>query len=329
MGVKKKLDMQYVKEYILLCVCIALVLMFSVMAPGQFLNRGNLETMARQIPELGLLSLAMMPVFLTGGTNLSNVATASLAGIVTALVMSGLYKSGMEASASIIIAMAAGLGAALLCGLFIGAGVAGAGIAAMLFTLATMTLFKGISMNLTQGAAVSGFPAGYYQFSRIGFLGIPALMWLFICAVTFMTVLMGHTAWGRSVYMIGCKPVVAEYSGIRVKRILLKVYLLSAFMSFLAAIVMTSRYNSAKVDYGSSYLLQSLTACVLGGMDIKGGKGTVAGVVLAVVTLQIVSSGMNVMGVNRFFTDVTTGSILILALALNYFGEKLHNKIKK
>lgn len=330
MDLRNKIDIQYAKEYILLGVCAVLVLMFSAIAPGQFLNKGNLGTMARQIPELGLLSLAMMPVFLTGGTNLSNVATASLSGIVTAMVMSGLYGAGMGPGASVFLALLAGLGVALLCGLFIGFGVAWMGVAAMLFTLATMTLFKGISMNLTQGAAVSGFPSGYYQFSRASLLGIPALMWLFGLTVLFMTLLMGHTAWGRCVYMIGCNPTVSEYSGIRVKHVLLKVYLLSAVMSFLAAVVMTSRYNSAKVDYGSSYLLQSLTACVLGGMDIKGGRGTVIGVVLAVVTLQVISSGMNVLGINRFFTDVTTGGILILALALNFFGERIRdNKIKK
>lgn len=126
--------------------------------------------------------------------------------------------------------------------------------------------------------------------------------------------------------MLGCNMTATEYAGVKVRKELLKVYLLSAALSFVGGFLMISRYNSAKVDYGSSYLLQSLTASVLGGVDIQGGHGSVIGAVIAVMILQVLSSGMNILNVNRFFTDIITGAILIFVLALNFIFHKISEK---
>ena len=312
----------YIKEIRLFGILAALFIAFSAISPERFLSSGNLSTMVRQMPELGLLTLAIMLVIVTGGNNLSNVATAILSAIVMALVMSALYASGSSELISILAGLGSGLVVALLCGALNGLFSAVIGVAAMLATLASSTFFRGISMNITQGAAISGFPVGFYNMSRADFLGIPVLFWIFIVCAVVTHILLSHTQWGRSVYMLGCNPTATEYSGVTVKKVLFKIYLLSAALSFVAGVVMTSRYNSAKVDYGSSYLLQSLTASVLGGVEVTGGSGTVAGCVISVMILQVISSGMNILNVNRFFTDIITGAILILTLALNYFFRK-------
>ncbi len=320
---RRPFSRRYAKESVLLLVLILLFLIFSLISPERFLTANNLSTMVRQMPELGLLTLAIMVVILTGGNNLSNVATATLSGIITALIMSRLFAAGSTEPVSILAGLLGGLLTALLCGVLNGVFAAVIGVAAMLATLASSTFFKGISMNITQGAAISGFPVGFYNMSRADFLGIPVLFWIFIACAVITHILLAKTRWGRTVYMLGCNPVATEYSGVTVKKELFKVYLLSASLSFVAGIVMVSRYNSAKVDYGSSYLLQSLTASVLGGVDISGGGGSVAGSVIAVMILQVVSSGMNILNINRFFTDIITGAILILILALHFVFQKM------
>lgn len=319
----------YTKELRLFCILAVLFALFSVISPDRFLSSGNLSTMVRQLPELGLLTLAIMLALITGGNNLSNVATAILSAIVMAMVMSSLHEAGSPDWMSVSLGLVTGLAVALLCGVLNGLFVAVIGVAAMLATLASSTFFKGISMNITQGSAVSGFPVCFYNMSRADLLGVPVLFWIFLVCTVATHILLTHTRWGRSVYMLGCSPTATEYSGITVKKSLFRVYLLSAALSFVAGVVMTSRYNSVKVDYGSSYLLQSLTASVLGGVDVSGGDGTVVGCVISVMILQVISSGMNILNVNRFFTDIITGAILILTLTLNFVFHKVGEKRKK
>lgn len=326
-GGHKELIQKYTKEIGLCLVLILLFCIFSLVNPERFLSLNNFKTMMKQMPELGLLTMAIMLVILTGGNNLSNVATASLSGIISALVMRNLNSDGDGGLLCVVAGLVVGLVVALLCGALNGLFAAIIGVAAMLATLASSTFFEGISMNVTQGAAISGFPEIVYQMSRAEVAGIPVLFWIFIICAVIAQVLLTKTRWGRTVYMLGSNEVATEYSGITVKKELFKVYLLSAVFSFVAGIVMISRYNSAKVDYGSSYLLQSLTATVLGGVDISGGNGSIAGCVIAVMILQVISSGMNILNINRFFTDIITGAILITVLAFHYIAKII--KVKR
>ncbi|MBD5462976.1 MAG: ABC transporter permease [Lachnospiraceae bacterium] len=317
---------KYTKELRLFAIFVILFLFFAIMSPDRFLTRNNIMTMLKQMPELGLLTIAIMLVILTKGNNLSNVATAILSSILSALVMAGLYDKGHGAVLSICVGLLAGFVSAMLCGVLNGIFVAYIGVASMLTTLASSTFFKGISMNITQGRAISGFPEQVYGLSRTYFVGIPILCWIYVICIVIVHIMLEHTRWGRTVYMLGCNMNATEYAGVKVKKELLKVYLLSAALSFVGGFLMISRYNSAKVDYGSSYLLQSLTASVLGGVDISGGNGSVIGAVIAVMILQVLSSGMNILNVNRFFTDIITGAILIFVLALNFVFHKINAK---
>lgn len=317
---------RYTKEVRLFAVFVVLFLFFAVKSPDRFLTQNNLMTMLKQMPELGLLTIAIMMVILTKGNNLSNVATAILSGILSALAMGGLYRGGYSVAMSILLGLLAGFAVAMLCGILNGIFVAYIGVASMLATLASSTFFKGISMNITQGRAISGFPEQVYELSRTNFVGIPMLCWIYLICIVIAHMMLEHTRWGRTIYMLGCNMNATEYAGIEVKKELLKVYLLSAALSFAGGFLMISRYNSAKVDYGSSYLLQSLTASVLGGVDISGGSGSVIGAVIAVLILQVLSSGMNILNVNRFFTDMITGVILIFVLALNFVFRKINEK---
>jgi simple sugar transport system permease protein len=301
------------KENILGLVLVGIFLLMALFAEG-FLDSYNLQNMMNQLPEMGILSIGMMVVILTSGIDLSITFTAALSGVIIALCLSHGF--------SIPISVLAGLAVALGCGLLNGFFVAYIGVSPILVTLGSMTLFEGIILSITKGNSISGFPTAYSVLGNgsIGLFPISILIFAVLAMLT--AVLLQFTKWGRSVYMIGNNPVVTLFSGIQVKRVLIWVYLFSAVMSTVAAVIMTSRYNSAKVDLGSSYLLLSVAAAVLGGTDIAGGYGKVLGTVYAVGIFQVLSNGLNLLGVPRTVLDIVIGLILIAVLTMNFFMAK-------
>lgn len=313
---------KHAKEWILVGVFIILFALMAILSPSRFLSLDNLQSMAFQLPEFGILSLAMMVVIVTGGINLSVTSTAALSGILTAFTLSKLNASGSNIVVTILAAIAVAVITSLVCGAINGSVVAYVGVSPILVTLGTMTLFEGISLNFTKGGAISGFPEQYFWFGNGTVLAIPVPMIIFVFVIIATVIMLERTPWGLSVYMVGCNPKATMFSGINIKKVLVRVYLYSAFLGSIAAIIMTSRYNSAKVDYGSSYLLQSVAAAVLGGTDVTGGYGKVMGTVIAVAILQVVSSGLNILGINRYIVDIIMGSILIVVLTINFINSR-------
>ena len=306
------------KERILLIVFALVFIALSFLSPDKFLTVTNIRSMAFQLPEFGILTLAMMVPILTGGINLSLVTTATLGGVVSATVMASLYKQNWNETLIIMIAVLTSMAASVLCGIINGYVVSYIGAAAMMATLGTSTLFEGIGLYISKGNSISGFPAAFYWIGNGTVCGVPVPMIVFglVAGVTWL--LLEKTAWGQSVYMVGCNRKAASFSGLNVNRIMMKVYMYSGFLGSLAMLIMMSRYNSARVDYGSSYLMQAVAASVLGGTMITGGYGKVG---IAVAILQIISSGFNIFGLDRNLTTVINGVILIGVLTLNFLNE--------
>jgi simple sugar transport system permease protein len=301
------------KEWILGYVFAGLFLLMTLFVPG-FFDAYNLINMLFQLPELGILSLGMMVVLLTAGIDLSITFLAALAGVIVATLLTNGY--------SVPVSILAGVATALAGGLLNGFFIAGVGVSPILVTLGTMTLFEGIVLLLTKGNSISGFPESYSLIGN-GLLGVvPIPILIFAAIAVILSILLNKTAWGRSVYMFGNNPTATLFSGINTTRVVLWVYLFAALMAAVAAIIMTSRYNSAKVDIGSSYLLQSIAVAVLGGTSISGGYGKVIGVVLAVGIFQIISNGLNLLGVSSMVIDMLMGTILIGVLLINYVSAK-------
>jgi len=282
-----------------------------------------MKTMAYQLPEFGLITLGMMIVILTGGINLSITFASALSGIMAAYALVNFdFNAWLVILAAILIASLV----SLLTGVLNGIIVAYIGVTPILVTLGTGTLFEGISLRFTKGGTISGFSE---QFSWIGsgtILGFPIPILVFIIAAVATYFLLERSPWGKRVFMVGSNPEAANFSGINVKMILMQVYIYSSLMAGLAAILMVSRYNTAKVDLGSSYLLQSVSATVLGGTSISGGTGSVTGTIVSLLILQIISSGLNVLGVNRFFIDIIMGAILILVLTIDFLSNRAEFK---
>lgn len=294
--------------------------LMTILAPGQFLRIGNLQGMAFQLPELGVLSIAMMVVMLTGGINLSIIATANIAGIVTALILKapGLPEAG-PGGAVILLAILAGLGAAALVGLLNGLLIAYVGVAPILATLGSMILVNGLTIVITRGYVISGFPDAIRFIGNGTLLEIPFPLILFALIAFLVSVFLNRTPTGFNIYMFGSNETATRFSGGKNRQIILRTYLLSGILSGMAAMIMISRFNSAKAGYGASYLLVTILAAVLGGTSSEGGFGRIGGLVIALVTLQIISSGLNLMRVSSFMTIAIWGAVMILVMVVNYY----------
>jgi ribose/xylose/arabinose/galactoside ABC-type transport system permease subunit len=297
---------------------------FAIAIGDRFFSVNALQSMAFQMPELGILSIAMMLALLSGGLNLSIIATANLAGLTIAFVLTR-YIPGSEGIAWVgwqVLAIASGFAVAALVGLVNGFVIAYLGVSPILATLGTMTLCKGLAIGLTHGNVISGFPDPIVFIGNGTVFGVPfALIVLALCAFP-VAIMLNATPFGAKVYMIGSNEKATRYSGVDTRAILLKLYVLSSLLAGVAAVVMLARFNSANAAYGESYLLVTILAAVLGGVDPFGGFGKVGGLILALIILQVISSAFNLLNLSQFLTLAIWGGILIAVAAVPHLRGK-------
>lgn len=320
---------KYSESITLGLVMLAVFLLMWILTGKQFFRIGNFQSMAFQLPELGILSLAMMVTMLTGGINLSIIATANLCGIITATILTSLIDPEAATASSgiiILLAIGAGLLIATLIGLLNGFLIAKVDVSPILATLGTMILLNGLAIVLTRGYVISGLPQPVRHIGNGLVLGVPMPMIIFILCAAVMALILNRTPLGVNIYMIGSNPTATYFAGVNNTNILLKTYLISGLYSGIAAIIMISRFNSAKADYGESYLLMTVLASVLGGTNPYGGFGKVSGLVIALIILQFVSSGLNLLGVSNFLTIAIWGMIIILVFVVNYLTERYRER---
>lgn len=312
--------------FVLSAVMLVVIIILWALTGTDFMNLGNLQSMAYQMPELGILSLAMMITMLTAGINLSIIATANLAGIVMALI---LTSESMLASlgdvGTMAVAIVAGLVVAGLVGMLNGFLISRLDMSPILATLGTSILLGGVSIVLTQGYVISGFSPAMLSVGSGRILGVPVPLIIFLAAAGVIAVILNNTPLGTRIYLIGSNPVATFFSGVNNRSVLMRTYIISGILSGVAAVVMISRFNSAKADYGESYLLLTVLASVLGGVSAAGGFGRVSGLVLSLVILQMISSGLNLMGVSNFLTLALWGVVLIVVMVIKYVIE---NKVQ-
>ncbi len=308
-------DVDNVKLIFFMAVVFVLMTAFN---PGKFLSPGNFLSMSFQFPELGIISVGMMMAMLTGGIDLSMVGIANLSSVVAGMLMaSGVFGSDFfGVLVSILVAMLIGG----VCGIFNGFCISKIGIPPILVTLGSMQIFTGIAVVVTEGTAVLGFPAVFSEVgngSLFGFIPYPLLIFVVIAII--FTVVLNRSGFGYKIYMMGSNPTASKFSGLKNDTIIIKTYALVGVLASIAGIVLISRTNSAKADYGSSYILQAIIVSVMGGVDPKGGFGTISGVILSLITLQFLSSGLNMMDISNFFKDFIWGITLILVMIVNYY----------
>lgn len=322
---KFKREIKNINEVTLLIILIISTLSVGLLSPDRFFTFNNFMSTLRQMPEFGILALAMMFPVLTGGINLSIVTTATMSSIVSTYFLTGAI-SKQNPILAIFLAILLSLLISVTAGFLNGYITAYVGVAAMLVTLGTTTLFEGISLNLTKGGSISGFPLIFSYITTKNLLGVPVPFIIYLFFIILSYIILHKSSLGTKILMLGCNETATRFSGINTKKVILSTYIYSAILSSISGIIMMSRYNSAKVDFGSSYLMQSITAVVLGGVSISGGHGNILGTVIAVAIIQIISKGLNLINVDRNIVDIIMGIILITVLAIRYISKVLSDK---
>lgn len=210
----------------------------------------------------------------------------------------------------------AGLAMAMVIGFVNGFLIAVVRVSPILATLGIMTLLNGINILISKGSAISNFPDYILVINSASLLGIPVPLLVFLAVVAVMWVILEKSAFGRTVYLIGSNEQASHYSGINTRKTLIWVYILSSVLCVIAGLLMMSKLNSAKASYGESYLLVSILAAVLGGINPDGGFGKVFGMVMALILLQMLESGLNIMGVSSYITMALWGGLLLAFIFL-------------
>jgi rhamnose transport system permease protein len=294
-------------EAILLAVLVAEWIFFDVIGRN-FGTYDNSCDILRHSCEIGLLALAMTPIILTGGIDLS---VGSLLGLC-AILFGKFWRDAhlpipVAALCTIAVgALAGGLNAGLITRLR---------LPPLIVTLGTFSLFRGLAEAITRGVdTFTNFPSSFLFLGQERWLGIPAQAPIFIAAVIFFWLLVHRTTFGRSFRALGFAPEGARFAGIPVGRRIGMTYVLAGIVSAIAAIIYTARLGQAKADAGNGYELYAITAVVLGGTSIFGGTGSIHGTLLGVAAIAVLQSGIVHALQPSEMAGMLTGALLILAL---------------
>lgn len=297
------------KERAIFIVAVVLFLFFSIMT-DTFFSVSNLLNIARQVAVLGIASVGMTMVILTGGIDLATGSIITFVNIITAYFM---VNMGMNMWAAILAALVI----STLIGLLNGILVANLSMPALIVTFATQTIFEGWAYIICGGTPIFGFPEGF-SFIGQGYLGaVPFPIFILIAAFIVGGFILTQSFFGRYIYAVGGNEEASELSGIRVKQIKYLVYALSGLFAGIAGIVMLSRTNSAQPTAGKGYEFNVITAVVLGGVSVNGGSGKIANVIAGVLIIGMLSNGMVLMNVSSYAQMVVKGVILILAVGFD------------
>lgn len=289
---------------------IILIVFVSVLNPA-FLQVNNLLNLMRQLIINGFIALGMTFVILTGGIDLSVGSTLAL----TSAIFAGLLQGGMPTIFAILIALGLGLILGLVNGILITKGK----LAPFIVTLATMTIFRGLTLVYMDGRPIAG-PKDDFAFQFLGkgqFFGIPFQVILFIISYLILWILLTKTSYGRKIYAVGGNEKASFISGIKIDKVKILVYVISALMAVLSGLVLTSRLNSAQPTAGSAYEMDAIAAVVLGGTSMTGGSGSLTGTLIGILILGVLNNGLNLLGVSSFYQQIVKGVVILIAVLID------------
>lgn len=330
--VKKRKGDSYLTWLFIFMIIVFVVMGFS--NPSRYFHIDNFTSMAFQFPEIGIISIGVMLAMLSGGIDLSMVGTANLAGIVSAyFIANAIPKDAAPGTQALYIGVAflIVIVVGLLCGLVNGFLISEINIPPILATLGTMQAFMGIAIILSEGKAILGFPEVFAEIGNGSLFGVIPYPLIFFVAVTVVLYILLHkTTFGIKLYMMGTNMTASEFSGIDNAKMLKINYMISGVLAGIAGFLLIARTNQAKADYGTTYTLHSILVVVLGGINPNGGFGSIGGIVIALLTLQFLSTGMNMLSLTNvnFLKDLIWGLVLALVMIFNFLRTR-HNENKR
>ena len=286
------------------------VAIFALVAPN-FFTLANFFEIARLNAELGLLAVALTPILIAGGIDLSVGAVMGLAAVCFGAAWRDLH---FPIPVAVLVALAVGaLGGGLNAVL-----ISRLKLPALIVTLGTFSLFRGVAEGITEAAVnYSGFPPAFLALGQ-GYIGgvIPAQLPIFLLVLTAYAVLLHRSVIGRALYAIGFSSSGARFAGIPVENRVGLVYLLSGIVSSIAAVIYVAHLGQARSDAGNGYELDAITAVVLGGTSVFGGRGTLGGTVLGLIALSVLKNGLQVAALPTELTGILTGVLLVSTIAI-------------
>lgn len=287
-----------------------IIMLVVTLIDTSFIQISNLANVLRQVSINGLIALGMTFVILTGGIDLSVGSVFAL----TSAVLAKLILSGVNSVVALAITLLLGVILGIINGLLITKGK----LQPFIATLGTVTLFRGVTRVFMNGRPFTGFKSDFIDTIGQGYvLGIAVPIIILVIAILICWFLTRKTVFGKEVYAVGGNERTALFSAINVDRVKIKVYALSALLTTISGIILTSRLNSAQPNAGSGYELDAIAAVVLGGASMSGGKGRVTGTIIGILIIGVLNNGLNILNVSSFYQDVVKGVVILLAVLID------------
>jgi ribose transport system permease protein len=276
---------------------------------SDFLTVSNIFNVLRQISINALIAFGMTFVILTGGIDLSVGSILALASALTA----GLMAGGMDTTMAVLIGLLAGVVMGAINGVIVAKGK----VAPFIGTLATMTVFRGLTLVYTEGKPITGLNPDFAMLGKGFFLDIPMpVIWMLISFAVLYFILR-HTTFGRHVYALGSNEEATKLSGISTTKVKVMVYSISGLFAALSGIILSSRLNSAQPTAGTAYELDAIAAVVLGGTSLAGGRGWIVGTLIGAMIIGVLDNGLNLLNVSSFYQSVVKGAVILIAVLLD------------
>ncbi|MEO1987313.1 MAG: ABC transporter permease [Martelella sp.] len=287
---------------------VTLCVIFSVANP-RFMSVANFTNILQQVAVIAICAFGMTWVILLGEIDLSVGSMIAVAGMVGAQC----FAFGMGFVPAVVLTLAAGA----LMGLFNGALIAKLMLPSFIVTVATMGIYRGMVSLPTNGAPAMILNETWTAIGAGAFLGVPIIIWIVVILFFFNHILLSKTTFGRRAYLIGGNKEAAAYSGIKVDRMKISIFMLSGIMAAISGILLSSRLLSAQTNAGMSYELDAIAAAVLGGTSLAGGVGTMIGTIIGALIIGVMNNGMNMLSVPYFYQLIVKGLVILIAVWLD------------
>lgn len=298
-----------IRHETILALLIVIVLIILSFQSDKFFTVANLLNQGRLMTEVGLVAVAMTFIIITGGIDLS---VGSIIGLTAILLGVFWQKLGMP----LPLAMFAAICVGTLGGYANGLIITRFNVPPLIATLATLALYRGLAEGISEARSVRGYPEWFFVLGQGNFAGLPTQLWILLVAIVLAAIILGLTSWGRTIYAIGSNEVASRFSGLSVNNAKLAIYTASGFAAAIAGVIFVSRVSTTRSDMGTGLELDAITAVVLGGTSIFGGRGTIIGTVLGLILIQALKNGLSLAGVKGDGTIVLIGVVLILTILL-------------
>ena len=312
-----------------LCVLIVVILgLGGLVSGGTYLSLFNLQSMATQVPEIGLLAIGVMLAMCAGngGIDLSGIANANMSSVASGIFTLSFFDPYQDPVSFTVVFAIGCMMIGLLAGVLNGIIISQFSITPILATLGTQMLFTGFAVVLSNGRSVTvGAPDPLYELGNGLLFGVPIGFMIFITIGIILSVVLKFTPYGMRLMLTGANPKAAIYSGFPIGRIIITTYAISGLLAGVAGIIIAARNINVKWDYGTSYLLVAILIAVMAGVRPEGGYGRVVNVMFSAIVLQLLSSLLNFIGLSNFVRDLAWGVLLLCFLAVGRFD--LINKI--